>query len=1180
MIYHLLLVDGQGAAMTAQLRIRTLREFPGQEGLSVHFRPVRNDLLFESAKKAGWLAYRILAGEGKIRSQLWIEYELLAQPLNVIGRSSDLLFALALINAAWKVESGEHAAIAATGVLNDEGNVQSVEHVAEKVAAAVRDARSLVPLTVYYPAADAALVDAWRMTVELPPLVHLQPVAHLEDALAHLGYHLENVYLRNPFRGLEHFEFADHSVFFGRDREMQEVLAQLLRREKAGQPGLLIEGASGSGKSSFLRAGVLPALVNVPAHDEDVRDAIKRRPIGASVALAIWQPGLPPADADERRLAMSIRDCWARLPEFPPGCMDHVETFTGVLLCRREHWPSRQRFVWLIDQFEELFNASLNPAVLELFGHFLKELQADGVWTLASIRADATPRLKTYESLRGIFGSNEGEYYLGTLSGPALDDVITRPAKAADLTFEVDADGTRLDRRLREDAYREKNSLPLLQFTLNELYLKRSGMELTYAAYNSFGGLAGSIAAAAESVMAGDAGTSQVAARLFRSLVSVDDDGRPVRRYAPMAELSADPEQRHLLLRLVQARLCVTDQHDGNAVAAFAHDALLSTLPALSDWLRHEAALLQTRDLARHDTREWEKHAESDAWLAAADKLSTFVALESAEIVLPQSVRKFLERSRQRVRRVTRIKQIVAASIAVLALTATIFGIRFKLERDAALSLEHRALLEAQTAQETSNFLIGMFKVTDPGESRGNTITAREILDRGAEQIRTQLGGQPAVKARMLLTIGEVYGDLGLGEKSLPLMEEALVEASRPGIANDVEIAMAEQALGHVLTGREEYVDAERHLLEAVRIFDSHPELSGDSALVRRDLGYHYWVRGDYVRAQPVFEEALKRAEARFGRRSEEVASILSNFGKNIRDLGDPSQGLRLLEESADIYKAVQGEDYYWYGVTRESIGFTLLALGRNEEAKANLSAGIKVHEHVLGPNHGLLGQGLQGLGAAEVELGQLDEAEKTLKRALAIEEIANGPESNEVGRTLRYLAGAYAAQQEFDKAMPLFRRSLSIAKRRFGELSEEYDRDLLSLGISQRRSGRLHDAEETIRQAVAIAERQHDSPATLSKTLSALADILCFRRPDAEGFALTQRAIDLHATRVQVQLAVVKSTSAYCDPDRSHVDENEAALNGALQEVQMSLGPTHPQTEDVTRRLKRFRQAWRKQQA
>jgi tetratricopeptide (TPR) repeat protein len=350
--------------------------------------------------------------------------------------------------------------------------------------------------------------------------------------------------------------------------------------------------------------------------------------------------------------------------------------------------------------------------------------------------------------------------------------------------------------------------------------------------------------------------------------------------------------------------------------------------------------------------------------------------------------------------------------------------------------------------------------------------------------------------------------------------------------------------------------------------------------LVRRDLGYHYWARGDYGRAQPVLEEALKLADARFARRSEEVASILSTLGLTIRDRGDPSQGLRLLEESTNIYKELFGEDYYWYGVGRENIGFTLMVLGRNEEAKANLEAGVKIHEHVLGPTHGLLGQGLQSLGAAESGLGQFDEAQKTLKRALSIEEVANGPESKEVGRTLNYLAGTFANQQAFDKALPLFRRSASIGKRQFGELSEEYGRDLLNLGINQRRSGRLHDAEETIRQAVAIAERLHDSPVTLFGTLNAMADILCFRHPDAEGFALAHRAINLHATYLPIQLMVLKSTAAYCDPNRSHVAENEAALNGALQEVQVAVGPTNWLTKDVNRRLKRFRQAWRKQPA
>jgi hypothetical protein len=82
---YLLLVNSDGQASTSRLVIRELREFPGGEGLSVHFRPARNDLLFESAKVAGRLAYRILSGEGRVRSQLWVEYEVLGPHVNVTG---------------------------------------------------------------------------------------------------------------------------------------------------------------------------------------------------------------------------------------------------------------------------------------------------------------------------------------------------------------------------------------------------------------------------------------------------------------------------------------------------------------------------------------------------------------------------------------------------------------------------------------------------------------------------------------------------------------------------------------------------------------------------------------------------------------------------------------------------------------------------------------------------------------------------------------------------------------------------------------------------------------------------------------------------------------------------------------------------------------------------------------
>jgi WD40 repeat protein len=669
--FRLLLVNGQGEATCSPLRIRTLREFPGAGGLSVHFRPVRNDLLFESAKLGGGLAHRVLSGEGIVRGQLWVEFEVPGAHANVIGHSSDLLFALALTTSTWTGRAADARSIAATGVLDRDGTVRSVERVVAKVAAAVGDLQSSGNAVVFYPAADRDAVESWRITTEIPAHVELRPVAHLEEALGHLGYVLEKVYLRSPFRGLEPFDYGHHSIFFGREREVRDVLQQLLRREEAGVPGLLVEGPSGSGKSSFLRAGVLPALVQPRSQPDITRERMGDRPLDPGSGRAIWRPGLLPPDVDALGLVQSIRECWRAFAPLQMGWDEDAHTLAELARKRREHWPTTQRFVWMIDQFEEIFAIGMDAALIETLGSFLGQLQTDGVWTLAAVRADAMPHLKRYEALRRVFGANEGQYYLAVLSGPALDDVIALPARAGDLEFEVSPEGQSLDQVLREEAYLEQDSLPLLQFTLNELYLRRSGNELTFAAYRQLGGLTGSVATTAQAVLSTEAADSRAVPRLFRSLVSVDEAGHASRRYASLSEISQDPTQQRLTHRLVEARLCVTDQRDGEPVVAFAHDSLLRTLPAITDWLKQEAGLLQTRELAQREARLWQQHGEADSWLATSDKLLLFKSLDTAEVVLSDAVREFIRRSQRRVRRTLRIKQAAIGSICLLAIAAS-----------------------------------------------------------------------------------------------------------------------------------------------------------------------------------------------------------------------------------------------------------------------------------------------------------------------------------------------------------------------------------------------------------------------------------------------------------------------------------------------------------------------------
>ena len=290
---RLLVVDGQGQAQVRALVLRLTRRAPGDPSISVHFRPVRADALFESAKVGARLAQRILVGEGLLREQLWVEFEVAGPQFNVAGRSADLALALAIVAAVWPNPRQELRIVGVTGRLDLDGQVHAVSHLTEKLAALGRSLeegnRAL------------ALCPAERQ-VELKPIggyegescVEVCAVESLEEALAVLGYRLERTVLGNPFRGLEDFDYAHRTSFYGREREVGEVVAQLLRREEGRASGLLVEAPSGSGKSSFLKAGVLAALIEPARAPEPLRarlaDRASRRSVSQSPTGAAFFP--------------------------------------------------------------------------------------------------------------------------------------------------------------------------------------------------------------------------------------------------------------------------------------------------------------------------------------------------------------------------------------------------------------------------------------------------------------------------------------------------------------------------------------------------------------------------------------------------------------------------------------------------------------------------------------------------------------------------------------------------------------------------------------------------------------------------------------------------------------------------------------------------------------------------
>ncbi|HSU83865.1 MAG TPA: serine/threonine-protein kinase, partial [Thermoanaerobaculia bacterium] len=235
-----------------------------------------------------------------------------------------------------------------------------------------------------------------------------------------------------------------------------------------------------------------------------------------------------------------------------------------------------------------------------------------------------------------------------------------------------------------------------------------------------------------------------------------------------------------------------------------------------------------------------------------------------------------------------RRNRMLAIGLALLLVTAGVVKYTWDLrqERDAALRAQQAAELSRRQGDEIAGFLTDLFKVSDPGEARGSTVTARELLDQGAQRVRRDLRGQPPVQARLLDTIGQVYFKLGLYGEARPLLEDALKIRRKPGVDPfDLSVSLEHLALLDQAQNRPE---AEARFQEALRLREGelgrrHPEV----ARLLCNLGVLYAMRGEYPQAEGLFREALAIREATLGPWHPDVAVSLNNLAMSLNAQGD-----------------------------------------------------------------------------------------------------------------------------------------------------------------------------------------------------------------------------------------------------------------------------------------------------
>jgi WD40 repeat protein len=522
----------------------------------------------------------------------------------------------------------------------------------------------------------------------------------------------------SPFPGLAPFEAEHAAVFFGRDRGIDEARRRLAGAAERGSPFLLIVGASGSGKSSLARAGLIPRLTTPGlVASVDLWRVARMKPgegqAGPLMALAtalLAGEGLSELAHGDYPTAASLADNLRR------GGNASVQPIISALARvaedaqreRHSNQAPKPALVLLVDQFEELFAQGVNDAEREAFAESLRQLIATGrVWVVATLRADLYELLLKQPVLKAL-KETSASLDLGPPGPAELAEIVRAPAAAAGLVFETHTEKGELGERLLADA-KTADSLPLLQFTLRQLYERREEIEgkarLTHAAYDQLGGLAGAIAAEAERAVS-SLPPQAVAAlpRLLRQLAEPARGGKALTlREVSRADVAGETSEATLVDALLMARILIarTDA-DGRPTVRLAHDAVLASWPRASEAAQASRDFYRVRGDVEDALRRWQEHArpkdrliQPGVPLAEAEKLVTDFGAE-----LPAELTDYVTASRRRARRRQQFERAAAVFFFGLATAATGAGVWAYWERDRAFlalrqrDLSHQALLE------------------------------------------------------------------------------------------------------------------------------------------------------------------------------------------------------------------------------------------------------------------------------------------------------------------------------------------------------------------------------------------------------------------------------------------------------------------------------------------------------
>ena len=410
---------------------------------------------------------------------------------------------------------------------------------------------------------------------------------------------------------------------------------------------------------------------------------------------------------------------------------------------------------------------------------------------------------------------------------------------------------------------------------------------------------------------------------------------------------------------------------------------------------------------------------------------------------------------------------VIAGAIAAIALVAGVIGISLALVH--AQEAQARAVAEARSARQVTDFLVDIFEVSGPEQSRGEEVSARQLLDQGAERVHRELVEQPLIQARMMTALGRVYRQLGALGQAEGLLDEALEIRRRELASNDPEIAQSLAQLGSLYRSQGRLDKAQAVLEESLQLLRDAPEATSELVTSLRILASVHVDRGTFEHGESLNLRALELVEANQGPESQEAADILLERARGAIQAKVGERAEEFLERALAIQEKVLGPDHPDVGRTLSQLGNASSRLDKTEAAYSYDLRALEVLEKALGPDHPEVSRVLSNAGYHLFRMGRYEEARLPLERAVGIDAKVFTHDHAYAASRLTNLGLVYWKLGRLDDAIPLFERATGIRDRVLAPTHPHRATSIWGLANVYRDQERFVEAETLYRQALEI---------------------------------------------------------------------------------------------------------------